>query len=214
MDNITLDLILDRREEKQNRIQKKIDHLIEGYKKTFPVMYKYDYIDNNSQHSELKTGHIIRYTKSFSEEPSPGCFIQKIVLDVNKRIIYLLLTVSVYQNTVFRIYPENYLIFRYNKANIQEHEHALNKELIRKEFQIKGKVTKEIVVPKGVAKKLTRDAAINSRKLDKDVDNLIKRLQQESKEKEEQEKMRKKRKKDMTFEDHEDNIDEYIERYK
>jgi hypothetical protein len=191
MKKMTLDEILDQRDKNRESVYEQILDQIPIYKEKYPVLYKYDYVNNMSLQTFIEFGSIIRYSKNLQEAPSIACFVYNIEYDLQngKRIKYLTLMSLSYNRHSYKdrknniesdtkvwnwdIYPENFFLFLYDKKNDDAYEKKLNKKFITKNYIRRSKGKKYIKVPQKINKLLTKEQCQNETNLSKKADKLI-----------------------------------------
>jgi hypothetical protein len=208
MDNFTLDDILNRRNE-ENRSDEILKIEIPKYMETYPVLKKYDHIEAKDFKNQLKLRYIIRYSKNLTDQPSPGCFIQKINYKIDKSIHSLLLTTVMHHNKIWAIDPVNYFIFKYSPVNNERQKEEL-KVIIVKNHQN----TLEDCVDKFMSgKKVRAQLSKKERLLDEKINNIVSKNEIDKKKEKVYQKKNLSQRQELSHEDNAAFVDAYIKEF-
>lgn len=169
IDDISLDTILNSMQNiKHHNNLKEIDtrhHIM------YPKLSHYVMIEPYNVHL-LAKNDIIRYIKR-SGEISCAASIVKIVKSDRNNSMYFFLTSAAKRNSVWKIYPFSYIIYRYDKY--ASDNQTFNN--IKKMYNINEKTHKYVNVTKEQRKKILKQAGFSKKNIDLD-DNIDKMLAQ------------------------------------
>jgi len=172
IDDITLDDIFSGIQKQNEKFDaKKIDRL---YHELFPdQLLKYEFIPPLRVQDNISVGSVIRYVKT-NNDISCVSIVKSIVYtyEYGEKILdYFILSTVHYSNSIWRLYPSNYYIFKYSR-NIADQK-FINKLL--KLNEEKGIKTKNITISPKDRHKLLKNLGLTDKEiaLDDKVDNLI-----------------------------------------
>jgi len=208
MDHLTLDDILERRD-REDRSDQILKNEIPRYMETFPILKKYDYIEAKDLKTELKLRYVIRYSRNLTDEPSPGCFIQKINYKIDKSIDSLLLTTVLHHNQIWAIDPVNYFIFKYSRENKTRHEEEQKVNIVKNHQNTLVDQVDKIMSGKKVKLQPTK----LERVLDEKVNNIVKKNEDDKKKEKVYQRKNQQSHQAMSHEDNAAFVDAYIKEY-